>query len=595
MQAKANLPDECTLASRDTQSSEPLHAGTRSKSFRPLLFVVLLGIAAIIPAFFRGVPYGPDLPAHLRNTLSFNQSLQDGDLYQSWLAESNGGYGDPSMRLYPPALHYVFAFAHFLTGDWYSAVLFAFAILSVAGGLGVYFWARSYCDQRFAVFASACYVFAPFHVNELYQSALLGQYAGGAALAFAFAFTDRVCRQGRMRDMAGLALSLAILIYTHVPLTMMAAIALPIYSLVSLERGKFFGTISKLALSAFVAVMAGALYWTTLIVEYGWVKGDKVDPGTRYNYALHFLFKSFSSEDSRNWWINIVAAAMALLVWPAFALWRRSSSKTKPLLVLVAFSFLMATPLSWPVWKLVPKLGSIEFPWRWLSIMSIAGTVALAAALPFWLEKARTTLRPVALLATGSVLIALAFAVSHPIRGAIFQTRPEFEAMIESLPGSDGFEDGLPVWANEKTRSMTQVVEAGSRAVTINSWQSEHRAFKIASGDTNEAGDTSEARMRTFYHPFWRATVDGQPLSTRPASDGAMLVAIPSNAVSVNLDFSEPLYVKLSGIAGIVGLLVISALFILSFPRISALFKARNKSSRIAIPPAQSASIVEGV
>jgi hypothetical protein len=592
MQAKANLPDECTLPSRDALSSEQLRTSNRLQNFRPLLFVVLLGIAAIVPAFFRGVPYGPDLPAHLRNTLSFNQSIQSGDLYQSWLAESNGGYGDPSMRLYPPILHYVFAFTHWVTGDWYSAVLFAFAILSVAGGLGVYFWARSYCSPRLAVFAGACYVFAPFHVNELYQSALLGQYAGGAALAFAFGFTDRVCRRGRMRDMAGLALSLAILIYTHIPLTMMAAIALPIYSLMVVDREKFLSTISKLALSALIAVTAGALYWTTLVAESGWVKGDTVDPGTRYNYALNFLFRSFSPEDSRNWWINIVAIAMALLIWPAFALWRRSSSNTKPLLVLVSFSFLMATPLSWPIWKVIPKLGSIEFPWRWLAIMSIAGTVAVAAALPFWLEKAQTKLRPVALLAAGSVLIALVFAMSHPIRGAMFQSRPQFDAMVESLPGTAGFEDGLPIWSNEKPRPMSQVVEADARAITIDSWQGEHRAFKIASG---EVGDVTEARLRTFYHPFWRATVDGQPLATSPAADGALLIALPPNAVSVNLDFNEPRYVKLSGIASIVGLLVIAALFVFSFPRVGALFKARGKSSRIAIPPSQSPSIVEGV
>ena len=141
--------------------------------------------------------------------------------------------------------------------------------------------------------------------------------------------------------------------------------------------------------------MAGALYWTTLIAEHTWVKGDQVEPGERYNYALNFLFKSFSQDEPRNWWINIVALAMLALLWPTFIVLRSAASQEKKrslraLMLLLIFSFLMATPLSLPLWKIIPKLGSIEFPWRWLAVTSIVGAVALAASIPAWMEKART-------------------------------------------------------------------------------------------------------------------------------------------------------------------------------------------------------------
>ncbi len=564
MQATTNLPDEYAFPAQESlHAQEQTHAAFRWQGFWPIALVVLIGIAALAPAIWRGIPYGPDLPAHFRNTLSFNQSLQQGDPYQSWLAETNGGYGDPSMRLYPPALHYLFALAHAITGNWYAAALLAFTLLSVAGSLGVYFFARSFCTPRMAVWASLFYAFAPFHANELYQSALLAQYAGGAALAFAFAFTERILRRGRMQDVAGLALSFAFLIYTHIPLTMLGALALAVYALARIERKDFWQTFLKLALSAVLALMAGALYWTTLIAEHTWVKGDQVEPGERYNYALNFLFKSFSQDEPRNWWINIVALAMLALLWPTFIVLRSAASQEKKrslraLMLLLIFSFLMATPLSLPLWKIIPKLGSIEFPWRWLAVTSIVGAVALAASIPAWMEKARTHLRPLALIVAGSILIALAFAVSHPMRGALFMARPQFDALLISLPGSKGFEDGLPVWAVEETRPMTSEVEAGERAVTVNSWASERRAFQVA------AGEATEARVRTFYHPNWVAMSGDAVLQTRPDADGALLLTLPPVATSIELEFREPLRVRASAAASLIGLLFICALFVFS-------------------------------
>lgn len=563
-----------------TQASVVQHPGseaTRLQRCWPWLAVIFIGILALAPALARGIPYGPDLPAHLRNTLSFNDSIQQGDLYQSWMSESNAGYGDPSLRIYPPFLHYLFAATRALTGNWYAAILLAFTLLSIAGSLGVYFFARSFCEPRVAVFASLFYAFAPFHINELYQSALLAEFAGGAALAFAFAFVERLCRQGRARDVAGLAIAFALLVYTHIPLTMMGALALAVYALLRIERQDFWRTAAKLALGITLGVMASAFYWTTLLAEHSWIKGDQVAPGVRYNFNLNFLFQSFSTDDARNWWINLVALAMIALLWPALASLKFSATQgrergQRARLWLLIFSFLMATPLSWPVWKIVPKLGSIEFPWRWLAVTSVVGAVAIAASISFWMEKARTSLRPFAILAAGSIVIAIAFTISHPMRGALFMPRPQFDELLRELPGSEGFEDALPVWAKAQTRPMNSEVEVGARTVNVLSWKSEQRSFQVA------AGDATEARVRTFYHPNWIAMSGGIVLATRPDADGALLISLPQNNASVELAFREPLRVHISAITSLIGLLLIFAVFVFSL-RASSPFVGRTQAN----------------
>lgn len=547
----------------------------------PMLIVAGVGIAVLLPAMILGVPHGPDLPAHLRNALSFSESIHQGDLYQSWMAQANNGYGDPSLRLYPPFLYYLLTASHALIKDWYAAVLLAFTFLSVAGGLGVYFLARAFCSPRAAMWAGVFYVLAPFHINELYQSSLLAEYAGGVALAFAFGFLERACRHGRWRDMAGLAVSYAALILTHIPLGMMGSLAFLLYALLRIDRRDFWRTSARLALAAVLGLASSAFYWTTLIAEHTWIKGDQVDPGTRYNYALHFLFKNFSAEDTRIWWVNIVALAMIIMLWPALAPSSPQPEEAgrrgiKALKLLTAFSFLMATPASWPLWMIIPKLGSIEFPWRWLALTSMAGSVAVAAAIPFWREKARGTGRPFALLALGSVVIAVAFTIAHPIRGANYLSRSSFDMMLRQLPGSAGLPDGLPVWAAEQTRDMKGEVEAGQRAVGVVSWESERREFRVG------PGEAVAARIRTFYYPHWVATASGRNLQTHWDSDGALVVALPAEAATVRLEFREPLRVQASAAVSAIGWLLIGALFAFSWRAVAA-----HPPARLA-PPARS-------
>jgi len=106
--------------------------------WKSLLFVVLFAIAALTPAIIRGVPASRDLQHHFRLALAFKDSFSQGDLYPSWLAEANSGYGDVSLRFYPPGLGFLLATVNAVTGNWYVTALLVFTLLTFFGGLGAY-------------------------------------------------------------------------------------------------------------------------------------------------------------------------------------------------------------------------------------------------------------------------------------------------------------------------------------------------------------------------------------------------------------------------------------------------------------------------
>ncbi|MDQ3819455.1 MAG: 6-pyruvoyl-tetrahydropterin synthase-related protein [Acidobacteriota bacterium] len=469
----------------------------------PAICVIAVAILAITPAIFRGIPSNFDLWNHFRFALPFYDSLQSGHAAPGWLAESNAGFGDPSFRFYPPATYYLLAACRFFTGNWYAASLLLFTLLSVIGGLGVYFWARAFLPRQLAMWAGIFFTLMPYHVNELYQAFLLAEYAGCAVLPFAFAFVERICQRRRMRDVAGLAASFAILVLTHLPLTIIGSIALLFYGLLRMEKGLRWATLQRLALGVLLGLAASAFYWVTMLAEVGWIRADTTRSDHLVDYRFNFLFSTFSPDNMNVWWVNILTIASLVMLLPCIALVRRRARlrgllRSRGVLVtcaLLLFSLFMTTPLSGPIWMLLPPLQQAQFPWRWLALFSMAGSVAAAATIHFWIKRARGRTRPFALLVAGGVLVSITLTFSQIVNEARYLSPKQFNETLSIIPGSPSIDYWLTVWAVEPLRGMTERVEAGERGVKISSWDAESREFEVS------AGEATEARVRTFYYP----------------------------------------------------------------------------------------------
>src|SRR5882762_768369 len=80
------------------------------------------GIATLIilvPILMYGIPGTRDLIQHFHLAMTFFDSMSSGDLFPGWVGDSNGGYGDVSVRFYPPALSILLATGRMLFRSWY--------------------------------------------------------------------------------------------------------------------------------------------------------------------------------------------------------------------------------------------------------------------------------------------------------------------------------------------------------------------------------------------------------------------------------------------------------------------------------------------
>jgi hypothetical protein len=502
------------------------------------LLIVALAIIIMVPAAIFGVPRGNDLPHHYRMATSLHQSLSDGALYPGWNNLASYGYGDVSFRFYPPLLYYLLSLGRALAGGWYYGSILIFTLLTAAGGLGVYYWAKAMLPRKQAVWAGIFYLIAPFHVNEFYQACLLTQYAAGAVLPFAFAFAERVCRRGAARECIGLAVSYALLVLTHLPLAVIGSVALAIYSIARLNRARAASTLARLAVSVAAALAASAFFWFTMVSELSWMRGGSSQAGLWFDYRYNFLFgKVF--DGSNTWWANILGSMTVLMLLPALALLgKRQRGAAHPALkavgLVAVLSLLMTLPVSEPVWQVLAPLQRVEFPWRWLTILSMSGPVALAATIDYWKAKASSPRRSWALLAFAPVVITTAFTAFQIIRPASFVEQGYFEPFAEKIASSKSLPIWLPAWADDAPRRATDNLEIAGREFIVESWERERRVFRVGEGAA------TDARVRTFYYPHWVASSDAGALQTRAGDDGALIVSLPERPATVTIQFQEP-------------------------------------------------------
>jgi hypothetical protein len=216
------------------------------------------------------------------------------------------------------------------------------------------------------------------------------------------------------------------------------------------------------------------------------------------------------------------------------------------------------------VWILIPKLQSVQFPFRWLAISSMVGAVMVALSIPCWLERLRRekqeggAWRILAITVAGAILLSFAFSAIHFATPSFYDDRQKLYAEMRTIPGAQGHRDWWPIWAEgDELRRAMEKVEVEGRSVTVTAWEAERREFQIA------GGSAGEARVRAFYYPHWAASdAGGRSLPVRPAADGAILISLPADALSVTLEFREPRRVSLAAMLSALGWISIAGLLI---------------------------------
>ncbi|MGB8968513.1 MAG: 6-pyruvoyl-tetrahydropterin synthase-related protein [Candidatus Sulfotelmatobacter sp.] len=528
----ANLKSGTALGSNNVARNISRDTRRSSLGWASLISIAAAAFAVEIPFFFLGTPSGHDVEFHLYSWLEVLSQWKLGIIYPRWAAFANFAYGEPRFIFYPPAS---WTLGATLTAifPWTLAASIYIWLALLAAGVSMFLLARQWLDRRDATFAAVLYAVNPYHLVIVYWRSALAELLASSLLPLLLLLLLRADEKGR-RVTVYLSLLLASAWLINAPAAVMIHYSLALLMLVIAwqrrsPRVLLVGT-SAVVLGAALA----AVYLLPAVYEQKWVTiAQAVSAGSRPQDSFLFIHTTDADHDAFNHLISWVAAAEILLTvvaaWAARSWRRRNRTLWYALVVWAAACSVLMLSITNGLWRILPKLEYMQFPWRWLLCLGIPFALLIALGVRRWSMRVAFYL---------AILAVLAFGWHH-FQAPWWDNAGDLREMqdnMESGEGYEGVDEYTPVGADPssvaKDARRVTVDGPAQAAIHVSRWAPE---FKLFTAEMSAPGNLA---LRLFNYPAWRVDVNGRQVRAGAREvTGQMLVPVEAGANRVQISF----------------------------------------------------------
>jgi 6-pyruvoyl-tetrahydropterin synthase related domain len=555
----------------------------------------------VAPFFGLGSASGHDFEFHVASWLDVAGQWKEGIVFPRWTEWANHGFGEPRFIFYPPLSWLLGPLLSFLVPWNYVPIAFIVLVQSLAG-VSAFAFARRILPERAALFGAVCYAANPNALLIIYMRSDYAELLASAffpllflaALELGGVLESRSGSKGRAAVFFSLAFAAVWL--SNAPAGVMVS-----YSAVLLFAWMAF---SERCWEPLVRGAGGiglgfglaAFYLAPAAYEQRWVNiGQALSSGllpsqnflyTAINDPEHTLFNWIASTTAI---VMVVVAAVASLAGrcrvgstdraepgpykgPQAAARQQGAAGRRNakyddrsageqvwralLLVAAVATALMLRPTS-ILWAVLPKLRFVQFPWRWMSILSVPFAYFLAAAI---------VKRRFRWICIGSMLVVLAVMAIFFVRTTWWDSDDvsTLRAGIVAGIGFDGVDEYDPVGDDHynlpaKERPARILADSSSAeegaTILVERWTATEKRLRITSGGP------ARVALRLLNYPAWRVEVNGSQIAPdRPADSGQMILELSAGESRVTAQFVRTRDRTAGGVVSLASLLVALAL-----------------------------------
>jgi hypothetical protein len=363
-----------------------------------LALVAASFLALLSPLLMPGFPFGHDIATHLTYTYQFDRALWQGQFPVRWVESVVNGNGQALFNYYQVGLYYLVQAVHLVVQSLSLSLKATVIGLWGAGAWFTYLLFRR-LDRWPAIAGALVFAWAPYLLLDVYVRAAYAEFAAIALFPGLLWAVDRFLRSGRFGALLAVPPLVGLVLVCHLPSALIlgpAALAYAIYMQLAHEVPP--RRAAALAPAALCGAGMAAFYLWPAVAELEAIAIGRLTSGYQ-DYHQHFLdpwqwfadtpgygFSRPGAEGEMPFHLGVVqwlgvAGATALVAVPRLA--ARAGVRNSELawwLSLVLIATFMTTEASAALWELVAPLAFLQFPWRFLMLVPLAGA-GLAALL----------------------------------------------------------------------------------------------------------------------------------------------------------------------------------------------------------------------
>lgn len=352
-------------------------------------------VAALLTgAFALVIDFGPltrswfiqsgDLKSHYAWSVALIEGLRAGYLYPRWSANSNLGLGEPTFYYYAPLTYYACALVNVAVRDVWLSLRIALFLSNWAAGLITFAFVFRDRLPRALVGALAVQASPIFFVVLAYNAA----FAWAFALPFYCLVLLLYARKPPSESVSpALAVAYAAVCLSHILSGFMLGVVLAGAEAAGLARRPTLARLRSAVGVGAALLLGAALAGAYLVPALGALR--HVNPkamvaGPTINWRETFIFATVTAlRFGVRWKLYQYAIAALVLVPLAVAAaqsWNRAGREPVEARLLAAglAALFFASELSAPLWFAATPLQFVQFAYRFLAPMSIAGLLACA-------------------------------------------------------------------------------------------------------------------------------------------------------------------------------------------------------------------------
>ncbi len=495
----------------------------------------------------------------------------------------NGGLGSPIGFYYGPVAYYATSLFRPLfpgDGEGWMPLGAAAGLALVGSGIAAYAWLRQSINGWAAFAGSLAYIASPYHVAvDLYVRGAIAELWAFVWMPLVLFFAGLSARRPAA-GAAGVAVSYALLIMTHLPTTVLFSIVPLLYGLAMASDGKRLRTALVICGGLILGLGLTAIYLVPALTTQGFVHIERMRVG-HLHYTENFLFGTlvWSSLIGR---LSVAMTAMlgvALCAYAAAGSGALASLRRLRLAVALV-SFALMTPISGPIWRSLPVLQAVQFPFRFGCVLTVALAALLGLAVASRGRKSKFALTARVAVAAG--ILAAGFCAAVTLRSVWRDAFPgaistsDREHVEKRLAVARGSVEYFPRWAGpldiDQLRALlarltsptgalirVRASESGTR-IGILDWKPRRIRVQF------EAPRTAELTVSRFYYPGWTAGVDDRHdrLEVSPSTpDGLLKLTVPRGEHVLVLRL-QPVFAERAGqvISVVSAALLVSGIFL---------------------------------
>jgi hypothetical protein len=548
----------------------------------PAIILLCAGLATA-PQLWRGVSCGHDFDFHLVSWLDALHSWRVGILYPHWTPSPNYGAGEPRFMFYPPLTWMLGALLGLLL-PWRFVPQAMTFILLAATGFGTRALARQKLNAGIATLAGCVAIFSGYALFTAYERSAYAELTGGFWVPVLLLLILRnpggkgpaTPLNPAQRALDGSTLPLTLVVacawLSNAPLGVMLTYLLAGVAITVAVLAKSWMPVLRAAVAIGLGLGLSAFFVLPAAWERRWVAIRQAvdDPGLRIENSWLFARHpdpALELHDIELIRVSIIAVTMVALALICLAVsrWRRTLPAERawwvPLGMIPVVVLLLQLPISDPVWKALPELRFLQFPWRWLVVLEAPMAIFFAAAV--WVESRWKR-------AAVCVVCGVAFLAAAGIAGiSLFQgcdSEDAVRGMLDDYNAGNGFggtDEYAPVGADNSLVATglpfaclvldpTILLGKGDPASTPD-WSADQSTCDATYPRSDEGRRASPEHqrlraatphsgwllLRLRRYPAWRVRVNG--IDTKPIperQDGLMAVPVPRGSVDLAVDWT---------------------------------------------------------